>query len=89
MKKYENCMCVMTRRSWKTSRDASRAVLFLDEQRRHSRLLGPFITLRPPTKDIFVEREIKCNTAQPLPVISKVFPVAWRPEIVLYTIAPG
>jgi len=54
-----------------------RTVVFLDEQRRHSRPLGPVITLRPTPKDMFIEREIKCDSAQPLPVISKVFPVAW------------
>jgi len=52
-----------------------RTVVFLDEQRRQPRPLGPVITLRPTPKNMFVEREIKCDSALPLPVISKVFPV--------------
>jgi len=52
-----------------------RTVVFLEEQRRHPRPLGPAITLRPTPKDMFVEREIKCDLVQP--VISKVFLVAW------------
>jgi len=60
-----------------------RKVVFLDEQRRHPRPLGPFITLKPTPKDMFV-----CDSAQPLPVISKVFPVAW-PTGNNSKIAPG
>jgi len=83
MKKYKSCVCVLTQQLWKTKKDASRtfgthrAVVFLDEQRRHPRPLEPAITLRPTPKNMFVEREIECDSAQPLPAISKVFPVAW------------
>jgi len=77
------CVCMRTRWSWTTSKGrieggTRRTVVFLDEQRRQSRPLGPVITLRPTPKDIFVEREIKCDSAQPLPVIFKVCPVAWQ-----------
>jgi len=40
-----------------------RTVVFLDEQGRHPRPLGPVITLRPTPKDMFVDREIKCDGA--------------------------
>jgi len=59
-----------------------RPVMFLEEQRRHPRPLGPVITLRSIPKDMFVEPEIKCDSAQPLPVLSKSFQSHGRPEIV-------
>jgi len=65
-----------------------RTVVFLDEQRRQPRPLGPVITLRSIPKDMFVEWEIKCDSAQSLSVISKVFTVSW-PTRNSYTIAPG
>jgi len=33
------------------------------EQRRHPRPLAPDITLTPTPKDMFIEREIKCDLA--------------------------
>jgi len=77
----ELCMCddsiIVEDQTGRIEDGTHRTVVFLDEQRRHPRPLGPVITLRPTPKNMFVEREIECDSAQPLPAISKVFPVAW------------
>ena len=80
-----------------------RTAAYLGEQRRHPRPLGPVSTLRPTPKNVSVEREIKCDSAQPRPIISKVLPVAgsigesstiapfyhWKITIVLSNIMGG